>query len=460
MSQPKKLPKIGSSDHYCFVVTQKLPHAKPPSKDTIFKRDTRNSRIREFGQWITSFSWDEVFLKRSCKDKFDCFYRILVGAINKYLPMKKVRKCSLDKPWMTNKIKTWIRKRQLCMAKYGKDSSSFKFWRNKVASSIKECKKSYYKSRVSNLKNTNANKWWREIKNLSGMADKNNRWFEHLIDGEMVDSINMLCDRINHFFANLTNDFIPLSQEEVSKYSAGDFDAADDLLVSTGEAYKSVRSLNTGKAPGPDGIPNQILKEFAFELAPVIADIYNSSLRDAYVPSFLKTAAVTPIPKQTPPDSIENDIRPISLTCQIAKLMEGFTVTRIMPSIVSQLDKKQFAMAGKSTQQAIVYMLHLALEALDKGSCAVRFFFADFRKGFDLIDHKILLHKLSNLGIHKVMLGWIAAFLCERSQFVRIGTHTSTLQYINGGIPQGTKLGPILFAVMVNELLFHMDSSC
>jgi hypothetical protein len=36
---------------------------------------------------------------------------------------------------------------------------------------------------------------------------------------------------------------------------------------------------------------------------------------------------------------------------------------------------------------------------------------------------------------------------------VRIGSDASTLQYINGGIPQVTKLGPILFAVMVNELL-------
>ena len=35
--------------------------------------------------------------------------------------------------------------------------------------------------------------WWREIKNLSGMADKNNHWFEHLIDGEIVlDSVNTL----------------------------------------------------------------------------------------------------------------------------------------------------------------------------------------------------------------------------------------------------------------------------
>ena len=90
------------------------------------------------------------------------------------------------------------------------------------------------------------------------MADKSNHWFEHLVDGEMVGSINKLCEIINHFIANLTKDFIPLSEEEVSNYSAADFDVADDVLVSTGEAYKSLRSLNTRKASGPDDIPNLV----------------------------------------------------------------------------------------------------------------------------------------------------------------------------------------------------------
>lgn len=50
-------------------------------------------------------------------------------------------------------------------------------------------------------------------------------------------------------------------------------------------ASVSVQYLCT-KAPGPDGIPNIgpdgipniVLKEFAFELAPLIADMYNTSL--------------------------------------------------------------------------------------------------------------------------------------------------------------------------------------
>ena len=110
-------------------------------------------------------------------------------------------------------------------------------------------------------------------------------------------------------------------------------------------------------------------------------------------------------------------------------------------------------MAGKSTEHAIVYILHLALEALDKGNCSLRLFFADFSKGFGLIDHKILMEKLSKFTIHNSLLRWIGAFLMERSQFVRIGNSTSTEQYTNGGIPQGTKLASILFAVMISDLI-------
>ena len=163
----------------------------------------------------------------------------------------------------------------------------------------------------------------------------------------------------------------------------------EELFMSTGEAYKSLCRVKIGKASGPDGIPNIVLKTFAFELAPVIADIYNTSLCEGYLPPLLKSAAVIPIPKKCPVNDIEKDIRPISLTCQIAKVMEGFTLTRILPTILPQLDNKQFVVAGKSTEQAIVYILHLALEALDKGNCSLRLFFADFSKGFDLIDHRI-----------------------------------------------------------------------
>ena len=88
-------------------------------------------------------------------------------------------------------------------------------------------------------------------------------------------------------------------------------------------------------------------------------------------------------------------MRPISLTCQLAKVLEGFPLARAHPSIVGNLDRNQFAVAGKSTEQAVVYLLHLALQALNRAGYYLRLFFADFIKGLDLIDHLILMEKLS-----------------------------------------------------------------
>ena len=52
-----------------------------------------------------------------------------------------------------------------------------------------------------------------------------------------------------------------------------------------------------------------------------------------------------------------------------------------------------------------------------------------------------------------MLINWIRAFLTERSQAVRIGNSLSDWKSPRVGIPQGTKLGVILFAVMTNNLL-------
>ena len=70
-------------------------------------------------------------------------------------------------------------------------------------------------------------------------------------------------------------------------------------------------------------------------------------------------------------------------------------------------------------------MLHLILAFLDKGNNFVRIFFADFSKGFDLVDHHSLLAELRALDVHPVIIGWICAFLSNRPQCVKIGSAVS-----------------------------------
>ena len=76
----------------------------------------------------------------------------------------------------------------------------------------------------------------------------------------------------------------------------------------------------------------------------------------------------------------------------------------------------------------------------------------DFAKAFDHINHSIVLRKLKEMGVPIILLQWIHAFLYHRQQRVKIGSHISDWCFLNGGVPQGTKLAILLFLVMINDL--------
>ncbi|CAB3982711.1 Hypothetical predicted protein [Paramuricea clavata] len=116
------------------------------------------------------------------------------------------------------------------------------------------------------------------------------------------------------------------------------------------EIHLSLSSIKITKAVGPDNIPNKLPKDFANELTPSIMDIYNQSLRESYIPSMLKSSIVNPIPKSSIPKDIESDLRPISLTCTLAKIMEGFTCTRLLSYLVEKMDDRQYASRGHSSR--------------------------------------------------------------------------------------------------------------
>ena len=97
-------------------------------------------------------------------------------------------------------------------------------------------------------------------------------------------------------------------------------------------------------------------------------------------------------------------------------------------------------------------MLHIILEVLDTGNNFIRIFFADFSKGFDLVDRHSLLAELRALDIHPVIIRWISAFLSNRPQRVKIGSSLSPPVHPNGGISKGTKLASMLFAILINRL--------
>ena len=116
--------------------------------------------------------------------------------------------CGMNKPWMTLSIKSDFARCQKALHESGKNSDIYKYWRNKVQSSIKAARKKYYVGSVGKLTNSNLARWWKEVKALGGLSSKSS-WYSQLLSDD-VRNCEDLAETFNSFFVALTSHFDPL----------------------------------------------------------------------------------------------------------------------------------------------------------------------------------------------------------------------------------------------------------
>ena len=282
-------------------------------------------------------------------------------------------------------------------------------------------------------------------------------------EGNQYFDDQQMADLINNFYVNQPRDLL----DSISSMSPGVHPCTTDSACSTSkinplvipqisesEIENAIRLMPMHKAAGADSLSAKILKISACAISSPLARIINYCIDNSCFPSAWKLAEVIPIYKGKGSKSDMNNYRPILLLPLLSKIFERHIHTAMYNHLNGNnlLYNLQSGFCKTySTETALIRLIDQLFWNLDNDEIN-GLVFIDYKKAFDLIDHKILLSKLEHFGIAPKELSLFENYLKDRCQFGHLIGKDSTYKTIEYGVPQGSMLGPLLFLMTINDL--------
>ena len=428
-----------ASDHKIVYVQAKFDSERPERVSYTYRRYTEEG-ARAFEEIMATQRWDQVYRAVDSDSKAGELDAILTRAMDRCFPFKTTTKRKTDPPWINHAILTQIRKRRKVYLREGR-SQLWKRMKKKTAKLTKKRAKNYIKSQKRALLASDASRvFYKNVRSYQSKEKPPSFDVRALFPDKDDQTVS---EELADHFNGISLEFDGISQADIPTSTSSAL-----KILSKAEVESKLKKMKKPKSMVDGDIMPSVVNSVAAYLAMPLTDIYNCITVSAKWPRKWKVEYVTPIPKKTHPETV-NDLRNISCTQLISKAYESFVLEWLGAQVGLRLNQYR-GTKGSGMEHYLVELWQRTLENLDDPRAASVFMSIDYSKAFNRLDFKHCLLALKAKGACTELLALVASFLTERQMVVKVGNSRSAPRSVLGGVPQGSILGVFLFNVAID----------
>ena len=449
--------RIGSSDHNAVLSHLGLnPASEEPSQRLIWLWD--KAEWPALKRALADTEWDTKF-NGNVNDDTAAFTATLLAAQTQFVPHREYRVEPRDQPWFgyrcrvaaEEKHKAWVRfKRRPNPRNKTLHRAACKNMTRTAAWARKRWERDIKRKLSTN--SIDPKQWWSLVKKNQGTTIQERIPPLKSPAGDWVVKNTQKADLLATHFSQKMSTLDPERQPpRLPRLCPSTLDSPE---VTENTVFHLLRTVNTKKAPGPDGVSPFLLKHCAEEIAAPLTHIFQQCLQTGTWPTQWKEARVTPVHKKRERTDPAN-YRPISLLSVVSKLLERVIAEQLTQHLEDHhlLSPRQFGFRKRRSASDLLLLLTKAWQDSLDSSRPSLVIALDIAGAFDAVWHNGLLAKLEQLGITGRLLALFSSYLQGRCLRVVVNGCTSATYPVEASVPQGSVLGPILWNVYLNDLL-------